>query len=945
MRNRIILFKLFVFITFCFINVGLYAQNKTVKHKASNVNLTGNKDSLPKNVRLVYNQSIPANLTVASSAVVYNKNLIQSPAASVLNALTGRLSGLSTSQFSGLPGSDGVSVSLRGVSPLILIDGIPRNLTTIDLQEVESITVLKDALGTAMLGVRGARGALLITTRQGSAAKQQISFTAQTSMQQPLKMPQALSAFNYATLRNEAVQNEININPNYPTNLLYTAADLQAYQTGSDPVGHPDIDWRKQVLRNTSKFDRYSLNVTGGSTTARYYVGLEHFNQDGLLKTDAANKYNTNNGINGSILRSNIDININKKLIGGIHLLGRIINVNEPGAGINSIFNSFLNTPATAYVPINPDGSYGGVQQYQNNIQAQATGSGYLESYNRDILADFYLKRTLDEIIPGLWAKAVGSYSANLTENINRSKPIVVYQRLVNNGVESYNQYGVSGTQLNTNAISSQGRQSYFEASIGYNHVFNGTHGIDMVVLGNIDNSVANSDLPYTITGTSGRLSYNYKQKYIAEVAYGVNGSNRYFPNGTTRYGFFPAFGLGWNITKESFMENSAWLNNLKLSGSYGKVGNDVPGYFSYIQRYNNGAAAYFGSSASGNPTLVEASIANANITWEKGNKLNIGLAGAMFKNRLGFNIEYYNNKYYDLLQQRGQNTSLLGNNYPAENIGQTRFSGWDFDLSWQNEKRSDFNYFVSANASLQKTELLYSNEVNQPYDYMRRTGQPVGQPFGFTADGLFQSQAEIDHGGKNNGPAPTFLGYTPQPGDIKYKDLNGDGVINQLDITSIGSAKPQLVLGLNFGFDYKGFDFSALFQGIRNINNYLSGNSYWEFQNGGFGQAYTQQLDRWTPSNPNASYPRLGIGSNTNNQAFSSYWYRKADYLRLKNAEIGYTVPARFSNIIKLPSVRVFANGLNLFTITSLKDVDPEVYNGAYPIQRVFNIGVNVKL
>lgn len=912
-------------------------------------------DSTKKNVRLVY-YNVPSHLTAASTDVVYHRDLIKSPVTNVLNALTGRLSGIFTEQFSGQPGSDGVNLSLHGRSPIVLIDGVVRNLTTLDLEEIESVTVLKDAVSTAMLGVRGANGAIMITTRKGVVGHQAVSFTVQSGIQQPLKLPKALGAYDYARLRNEAIDNDIRVRPdlaNSLNRLRYSDADLLAYQGGTDPFGHPDVDWQAQLLKKSSMFNRYSLNANGGNNFARFFVALEHFSQDGMFKEDPANKYNTNNSIKGYLARTNVDINITPKLTGGIALLGRIINGNEPAGavtgtntsgGSSSIFSTLLTTPSNAYPVYNRDSTFGANSDYTmpnfsntglqqaSNLQGLATGSGYLQSYRRDILADFFLKRTLDEILPGLWIKGRLAYSSNLNENFTRIKGYTA-SRL--NGT-TLSPFGLKIDQININGISSQGRTSYAEASVGYGHTFNQTHGLDVLLMVNRDAAVNGSDLPYTIAGTSGKISYNFKQKYVLEAAYGYNGSNRY-PGGGIKHGFFPSLGAAWNITNEDFSKNVTWLSTLKLYASYGKTGFDNPGYFSYIQRYPGFTQPVFGTTPVFQASVIQGTLANTDITWEKANKTNIGLEGSVLNNKLGFTIEYYNNKFYDLLIQRGRNTSLLGVGYPNENIGINRYKGMDFQLSWQ-QKINKFKFFIAANASIQKSEVIFSDEVNQPYDYMRRTGQMVGRPFGYVAEGLFQSAAEIA------GSATFDNNIAAQPGDIKYKDLNNDGKINQFDITAIGTNKPLTVYGVNLGFNISSFDFSALIQGVSNRNIFLNNNRFYEFQNGGLGQAYEENLARYTPTNTGASYPRLSIGNNSNNREFSSYSIRSGDYIRLKNVEVGYTLPMNVLKRARVSTARIFANGLNLVTSTKVKGIDPEVYNGSYPIQRIFNFGINIK-
>ena len=883
-----------------------------------------------KPVRLLNSTSIRSDLTTASTQAIYNADLKKNPVASFTNALPGRLAGLITNQFSGQPGADNTGISSRGAGPLIIIDGIPRDLTVFDLEQIESVTLQKDAIATAMLGVRGSNGALLVTTRQGTPARPRISFTAQSAVQQPLRLPVALDAFNYATLYNEALKND-----GLPA--AYSDAALQGYQSGSDPVRYPNVNWQKQALKPQSRFDRYTFSASGGNVFSKYFVSLEHINQTGLLRTSDINTYNTNNDFKNYTFRSNVDLQLSPKLSGGVRLFGRILNANDAGSTTGSILSTILNTPANAYPVYNTNGTYGGSQQFQNNIWAQTVGSGYRQNYQRNLIADFYLKRTLDELTPGLWIRATGSYNSSLSENIVRNKTFAVFQQTTPaTGPAIYQQFGVNGDQANTNNIGFQTRSDYLELALGYDRTV-GNHGLNAILLGNRDNAVANSELPYTITGASGRFSYNYQGKYVVEAAFGLNGSNRYPDGGSTKYAFFPAVGVAWNLSQEAFLRAQTWLSYLKLFGSFGQTGNDRSGYFSYIQRYFDGPQAFFGTGAGANTGITEQPLATQGLTYERTNKLNLGVQGAILDNRLGFTLEYFNNKYIDLIMQRGRNTGLLGNTWPNENIGRNQVNGLDLQLNWQ-QQRGNFGYYIAVNGGIQDSEVLYADEVFRQYSWMVRTGQNVGQRFGYTAEGLYQSVDQV------TGSA-TIEGYKPQPGDIRYKDLNGDGIINQFDESPIGNTKPLMTFGVNLGLRWGGFDVSALVQGVTNRNIYLQGNSEYAFQNNGFGPAFEQHLDRWTPTNPNATYPRLSIGENLNNQVNSSYWFRSGDYVRLKNVEVGYTLPVRLVSRVRLQGLRVFANGINLLTMNKDKRIDPEGINGVYPIQRLLNLGVNLKL
>jgi TonB-linked SusC/RagA family outer membrane protein len=846
------------------------------------------------------------------------------------------MAGLFAIQGSGQPGADGASVSLRGTDPLVIIDGVVANLSIFNLEDVESVTLQKDALSTAMLGVRGSNGALLITTKKGKAERQSISFTAQSSFQKSLGAPKTLNAYDYSTLYNEALVND-------GLAVKYTQADLDAFKNGTDPYGHPDINWREQVLRSNSRFDRYSLNATGGNSFARYYVSLEHVNQTGFFIKSDKNTYNTNNDFKTYVIRSNVDVSVSKTLTGGIYLLGRILNGSEPGSGTGAVIASLVNTPNNAYPLYNANGSYGGNSLFQNNIMAQVTSSGYRLNYKRDMLANFYLKQKLDGIAPGLWAQVKTAFNATLSEDNNRSKTFAVYQMITTTNPVTYNKYGVDGTQANGNGIVYTGRSNYVELSVGYDRTFNKTHGISALLLANRDNSISAGDLAYTISGISGRAVYNYKEKYVAEIAFGYNGSNRYPAHGDFKRALFPAIGLAWNMEKENFLQQQKWISRLKAYGSFGKTGWDDPGYFSYIQRFFDANSVYFGTSASTVTSITEQALANKKIDFEKANKFNAGIDAGLFNNQLGFSFELFSNKFYDLLQIRGRSISMIGNDYPRENIGQNRYNGAEVKLSWQKNTSGGLQYFAAANASILKTTVLYSDEVFRNYDWMKRTGQAIGQLFGYEAIGLFQSASEI-------AGSATTVGYAAQPGDIKYKDLNSDGVIDQFDVKPIGRAgKPLAFFGLSLGAEYKGFDVSALIQGVVNRDLYVGGSSIWAFQNGGFGQAYENNLNRWTPATAaTATYPRLNIGVNSNNQVQSSYWIRSGDYVRLKQVEIGYSIPQNLLKHIKLQTIRLFARGYNLFTIQAkeLDDRDPEITSGfSYPMQRLLNLGINIKL
>lgn len=925
-----------VVVMICCLPLSLLAQSDTTA-----VDTMSENDSVQTIYPLIY-YNIKKSRSTASASVVNGTAIHHTPVTSFPMGLAGQLPGLKISQTNGQPLNEGMSMLLRGRTPLVLIDGIPRSLTEIGIEEIESVTVLKDAVALAMLGVRGAGGALSVVTKKGAAMKSEISFSGQWGTQQATRnlIGNPLDAYQYAQLYNEALKNDgLSVQNNG-----FSDAAIQAYKDGSDPYLYPNVNWTDQVMKKSAPMARYNVNARGGNEFFKYFVNLEHFNQDGLLKTDDGNNYSTNAGAKGYFVRSNVDVKITDRVDAGVYIMGRIMDLNAPGSdGTNNIFQSILNTPNSAYPIRNPNGSFGGSSRFQNNILGQSLYSGYFIGHTRTVLTDFYLRRELDDLLPGLWAKARVSFFSDMRENYTRSKGFAVFQ-IMNNDANTpvYGQYGTNSEQVNNNAVAYQNRSNFQEFSLGYSKNRD-RHDLDILLLANRDNLIAGSNLKLTIQGISAHASYVYDKRFIAELAAAYNGANRYPSDGGFKYGTFPSMGLGWNLHNETFLKDKSWLSELKIHGSYGMSGLDNGSYFTYIQSYNNAPTTYFGSTATSTTTIAESFLANPNITYEKANMLNIGLDSRFLNDRLSFDVDYYFNKYRDLSIIRGTNSGTLGIAYPNENIGKQNNSGVEAVLGWR-ETNGKFGYSVSVNAAIQQSKLIYNGEPAQMYEWMQRTGHPVGLTYGYIAEGLYQTQEELDN-------RATTEGYTPQLGDIKFKDLNNDGVINQYDMTIIGSEKPLILLGSSLGFKWSQFDFSTLLVAELNRQVYPSGNSCREFLEG-VGQAFEMHLDRWTPANPNAGYPRLTTNGGPyngefNNAATNSFWLRNGNFLRVRSIELGYSLPASILNRVRLKSTRVFVNGYNLFSLSSktFNGADPENYRGLYPIQKVISFGVHIKL
>ncbi len=895
---------------------------------ADSSTITGRNElpNYPSSYPVLYGADSAGTL-VEAVGYLKGENLNATPSGFISNGFTGRIAGLYTRQISGEPGKNGVNVLVRGQNPLVLVDGVPRELFSIDPEEIESITVLKDALSTAMLGMRSMNGAILITTRKGKKKPgYHFDFTAQTGVSTPLRLPQPLSSFDYARLYNEALAND-----GKPP--LYSDADLDAYQKGMDPYGHPDVNWYDRILKNQSAFNRFTLNAAGSNKTVHYFISLDYLYQDGLLKESDVNTYHTNIINQRYIFRSNVEVNLTQNLSMYLNVFGRIQDQTEPGMGSSNLFTAMQNTPANAYPVFNPDSSLGGNVNFSNNIYGQSILSGYTKNIYSDGYADLGLKRDMDDLLKGLWIEGKMSYNLAMIQQIDRSKDFETFQMHVDpvTGDTSYQRYGTKSDQNNSSSVIDRGHQFYAQVSAGYEHSW-GDNLMNVLLMYNIDNFTENSELPNKYKTLAGRLKYNFGNKYSIEAVASYSGNNRYSPG--NRFGFFPAVGAAWNIQNESFFNKAGFLNSLRLRATYGLTGNAVAGYFQYVDRYGGATGYYFGTSASSASGRSFKQPRDVN-TWETALKLDIGLDMGFAQNRGMLTVDYYHDHYKNLVQSRGRNSALLGwGDDIIRNLGENLYSGFEVTAGWTDHSGS-FGYSISANLTISNSKVLFNDEPDYPYSWMQKTGHQVGQVFGYVADGFVTQTGE----------GPVMEGYHSVPGDIKYKDLNGDGVISQFDRSAIGSQKPLMFYGADIALSWKSLSVTFLIQGIANRNLLLTGADEWAFQNNGKGQAWQHNLSYWTPDRAStAIYPRLTAGTNINNDVTSSFWVTSGDYLRLKNAQIAWTFRSINFWEVKIEKLRLFINGLNLLTASDFKHTDPETPADTYPNQRVINGGLSIR-
>ena len=908
--------------------------------------------------------------TLGASSTVYTNDLVKYQSATILTGLQGRLKGLNVSPFRGMQllrtdantKSDIVGaipnvgggiygdnseflISARGQSPVAIVDGVERDLYSIDPEAIESVYIQKDALSNMFLGMRSSRGALIITTKNPDAKGGfHLSLTGKFGISSALKSgPNPLSAYQYAYLLNEALLND-------GKSPLYTYDDFEAYRNGTSPYLHPDVNWKDAIMNNSTTSQAYNLNVTGGGRVAQYFVSLGYYSENGLFKTSDANSYNTNFKYNRYLITSKVNINVTDEFKVSMSLMGRIEEGNQPGGisgtGYSDLLSNVWQTPNNAYPVLNPNGTYGGNASYTQNLYAQTTGSGYISSNTRDVVGTINLKYDFDKLVRGLSVGATGNISSQVRNAIVRTKQAQVFQySITQQGNEAYDKYGDVSSQTNSYRSVSTYQYMYGKMYVDWERQF-GMHGVKASLWGDTRTILNNYDLPMIPSNIGQKVEYNYDNKYFAQAAVTESYYNRY-DNGR-RWGTFWAVGLGWDISKEKFMEASK-IDQLKLRATYGHTGNgiDNAGYFSYLKRYNEDGGFWYsnGTSMSNGGSVSEISpLANTLLTWEKGRKVNVGLDLTLLKNRLTLSADYYNDYYYDILQSRGKSIELLGIAYPAENIGKTRYYGLETQLSWQ-DHIGKVNYYVSANWSMEQNKRLFMDEQYVPYDYLKMTGQPTGTIYGLVATG-FLTAKDIADG------YPVMNGFNNiQAGDVKYKDMNGDGEINEFDRTVIGGDKPTCYFGIDLGFEWKGLEVTALIQGAYNRDLYNSDRTLLEgFQVIGqsYGQAYTNLLNRWTPETAEtATYPRLTAGGNMYNYGNnwnSSLFVQNGNYIRLKNATVSYKLPENFCrNYLGGLRVKIFVQGQNLLTWSRTRLQDPEVTFTSYPLQRTITTGINL--
>lgn len=947
--------------TLIFSFVGYLTQEITINSRTQiDVAMSLDMKALDEVVVVGYGEQKKESVVGAITTVKVN-DLKSAAPRSLNNVLAGKVAGVIAVQRSGEPGYDdaqfwirGISTFGAGASPLVLVDGVERPINNIEPEEIETFSVLKDASATAVYGIRGANGVILVTTRRGTNDKPSINFKYESGVNSATSKPKFVDAPTYLELYNEA---QLASNPNYVT--PYTPAIIEKYRSGADPYLYPNVDWLGLMLKPNSKTRRANLNISGGSVSAKYFISATYYDESGIWNGDNLNTYNTNAGLKRYNFRANTDVKLSKNTELKLGLGGILITSNYPGGGSSAaIWNDIMFNTPVGYSPTYPLADsksgfvYGGVNGITNPYTS-LTGKGFATEWRNNIQSDITINHDLSNLVKGLKASAKFAFDGYNFHNIQRTRANVDTYIATGRAADSsliLNKFVTGNADLAFAKSSGGNRRIYMQANLNYDKTI-GNHSISGLVLYNqqdyqsADANDAISALPSRLQGLVGRISYSYKSKYFFEYNAGYNGSEN-FEKGK-RFGYFPAYAVGWIISQEPFFRNNLWLQYLKVRGSYGNKGNDQIGgrRFAYLTTVGGGNGEYrFGIDANNTFGGRGEDQWGADLTWEKEVETNIGLE-VRFLRGFYLQADVFKRHRTGIFMQRNSLPAIMGlQNNPWGNIGEFENKGVDGSLEY-NKKVGNVSLALRGNVTYTKNKLLNDDAPDWKYTYQNRRGKRYQQPFGLIAEGLFTSEEEI-----KNSPTQTFGAV--RVGDIKYKDFNGDGVVDSFDEVAIGNPPtPGTMYGFGFTVGYKGFDVSAFFQGAQTMDFMLGGTGWFPFVEGGIrGNVNANAVNRWTPENPSQDviFPRLSFGPNNNNYRSSTWWQRDASYLRLKSAEIGYTLPKKFTKKLNVNTFRVYVAGFNLHTWSDFTFWDPELGDGrgsVYPIQKNFNVGVNINL
>lgn len=895
-------------------------------------------------------------------------DLLKTPAGSISNILSGQVTGISSVQYSGEPGADAADIYVRGIAttnnatPLIQVDGVERDFSQIDPNEIESVTILKDASATAVFGVRGANGVILITTKRGAEGKAKISFTTSAGVNVRTKELEFANSYQYASYVNMMRTND----GNEP---LYSDEQLAAFRDHTNPLLYPDINWIDYCMNKAAFQSQHNVSISGGTNNMRYFVSAGLFTQDGMFKqfnlTDDFNfdykRYN---------YRANLDFDISKTTLLSVNIGGRVESKRTPESGEdqNQLFRKLYWA-----VPFASAGIVDGKYIKTNADYVTKPGADGLESYygkgfrnqTTNVLnLDLVLDQKLDFITKGLSIKLKGSYNSSYSTTKIASSSVATYTPVVDDkGAITYKKSGSDSQTSYREGDYGKGRDWYMELALNYNRKF-GNHSVTGLFLYNQSKRYYPGGtydyIPTGYVGLVGRVTYDWKTRYLAEFNVGYNGSENFNPE--NRYGFFPAGSIGWIVSEEPFFAPiKKVVNYFKVRATLGMVGNDnyagqrflyLPGSYGYGQNNDhNGPGGFFGQNiGNAKPGAWEATQSNPYAKWETAVKQNYGLDFNILNDHLSVSADYFIEKRRDILRTPDYLPGILGMTLPAINVNKVENKGFEIQAKWNDRIGTDFRYWANFNISFARNKIVFMNEVEQNEPWMYQTGRRINSRSMYKFWGFYDETADLRYQEEFGIPISDH-GITLQPGDAVYVDLNKDGKLDSNDATrDIGFTDlPEYTAGLNLGFSWKNFDFSMQWTGAWNVDRMLSEfrQPLGDTQNKGLLLYQYENTWRSSEDSYTAKFPRITATNRKNNfEKGSDLYLINASYLRLKNIEIGYNFDFPFMRKLKLNSCRMYVNGYNLLTFTAFDWGDPESRQSDrpnYPLTRVFNIGLKL--
>uniref|UniRef100_A0AB33IYV7 TonB-dependent receptor n=3 Tax=unclassified Prevotella TaxID=2638335 RepID=A0AB33IYV7_9BACT len=917
--------------------VGFKPTVVRVKGDTNQYNIVMEEDNkaLEEVVVVGYGTQKKVNLT-GSVASISSDKLANRVGSDVTNMLTGLMPGVTVIQNSSMPGSDQGIMRVRGLgtmgdaSAMVIVDGVESSMSSVNPNDIESISVLKDAAASAIYGVRAANGVVLITTKRGSKGRTEVSYDGYVGWQEATRMPKYLDSYNYATLMNEAYAND-------GTPMPFSEDDLKKFRDGSSPDTHPNSNWLDALLSRSGLFHNHHVSIKGGGDKLTYSLALNYYDKQGLIEKTDFKKFN---------VRTNIDAQINKRVKLTTDLAMYRSHSTQPADGVDNLMHyAFRETPTT---PIQlSNGNYTLFKNEHNSVAYSRIG-GTDEAFNTNFQGSLGLQV---DIIDGLKLRGLAASTVSLYDNPVHTNSMSFYRAGSDTPVKvTQSRQAESDTkayEINLQAYldyhKSFGKHD-FGALLGYSQLYQQTRWLgasrknisnllNQLDAGEVTGQTTNgTEVEYALRSVFGRLTYAYDNRYLFEANLRDDGTSRFPKN--KRFGVFPSFSVGWRISEEKFFK-ADWVDNLKLRLSWGLLGNqetiDVNGnvnnypfqntyVYGYDYSFNN--KLYTGIS-------IASPMANNNITWEKTEQWNVGFDATLFKNKLTFAADFFRKETRDILLQLPI-PYITGVGAPMQNAGTVLNTGFELQLG-HNNRIGDWNYSLNANFSYVHNEITDLKGGDTP-------GQSVGDPlwsyYGYESEGIFRSAEEI-------AKHPTQAMGTPVPGDLKYRDLNDDKSVDSRDRRVLGSFFPKIGFGLNFAVQYRNFDLNAVFQGSAAVKGLPVSEIRYAFYNGG--KVTDKYLDRWSKDNPNGSMPRLSM-KDSKNRVTSSFWVQNAAYLKMRNLQLGYSCPKSLISKFGISRLRVYCSIDNLFTISGFDSVDPEMVSGNYyPLTRNYSFGLNI--